>query len=72
MSQRLYFLIKQGDICEYNPKCLMSSRFMLDDIIISLFTDCTEQIESSAKKDLFPKNQDDTIHLYKGSLQDFT
>ena len=49
----------------------MSSGLMFDDIIINLFTYCTEQTTHSAKKDLFSKIQDDTIHLYKVSLQDF-
>ena len=33
------FLIKQEDICYYNPLCFMSSGLMLDDIIMNLFTD---------------------------------
>ena len=66
------FPIKQKDICNYNYLCLMSSGLMLDDIIMNLFTDSTEQTTESYQKQLFSKIQYDTIHLYKGSLQDFT
>ena len=50
----------------------MSSEFMLDDIIMNLFTNDPEQTTVSVKKDLFYKIQDDKIHKYKGYLQDFT
>ena len=48
----------------------MSSWLMLDDIIMNLFSDITEQKKDSAKKDLFSKIRDDNIYLYQGSLQD--
>ena len=66
------FPIKQEDICDYNPLCFMSSGLMIDDIIMNLFTDGTEKTMDSVQKHLFFKIQDDTIHLTKGYLQDFT
>ena len=48
------------------------SGLMLDNIIMNLFTDSTEQTTDLLQKHLFSKIQDDTIHLYKGYLQDFT
>ena len=66
------FPIKQEDICDYNPLCFMSIGLMLDDIIINLFTDTTKTNNEIISKDYFSKIKDDTIHLYKGSLQDFT
>ena len=50
----------------------MSSGLMLDDIIMNLFIDFTKKTTGSVKKDLFSKIQDNTIHLYKGSLQDYS
>ena len=44
---------------------------MLDGIIMNLFTDSKKQTTDSYQN-IFSKIQDDTIHLYKGSLQDFT
>ena len=66
------FPIKQYDICDYNPLCFMSIGLMLDNIIMNLFTDITNQSTQPHQKHLFPKIQDDTIHLYKVSMQDFT
>ena len=66
------FPIKQVDTCDDNPRCFMSSGLLLDSIITNLFTDFIKQKTGSVKKDLFFKIQDDTIHLYKGYLQDFT
>ena len=50
----------------------MSSGLMIDDIIMNLFTDGTEKTMDSVQKHLFSQIQDETIHLYKVSLQDFT
>ena len=66
------FPIKQEDICDYNPLCFMYSGLMLDDIIMNLFTDITEQITDLVQKHLFSKIQDDKIHMHKGPLQNFT
>ena len=49
----------------------MSSGLMLDEIIMNLFSDITEQTTDSAEKDLFSKIQYDKIYLYKGSLKDY-
>ena len=66
------FPIKQEDVFDYNPLYFIFIGLMLGGIIMNLFIDCTEQTTGSVKKDLSSKIQDDTIHLYKGSLQDFT
>ena len=71
MCPRYYnFPIKQEDICYYNTWCFMSSGLIIDNIIMNLFTDCTERTTDSVKKDFFSKIQDDTIQFCKGSLQD--
>ena len=44
--------IKQEDMCDYNPRCFMSSGLMLDDIIMNLFSDITKQTTDSVKKDM--------------------
>ena len=45
---------------------------MLDNIILNLLLDITKQTTYSVKKDLFSKIQNDTIYLYKGSLQNYS
>ena len=44
---------------------------MLENIIMNLFSDITEQKKDSAKNDSFSKIQDDKIYLYQGSLQNY-
>ena len=50
----------------------MSSGLTIDDIIMDLFSDITEQENSSTKKDLSSKIKDDEIYLYQGSIQDYS
>ena len=65
------FPIKQENICNYNLRCFVSSGFFLDNIIMNLLSDITEQTKDSRKNDLFSKIQYDKIYFYKGSLQDY-
>ena len=64
------FPIKHKDICNYNRWYLMSGGLLLDDIIMNLFSDNTEQKINSAKT-FFSKIKDDNIYLYQGSFQDY-
>ena len=43
------FPIKKEDISDYNNLCFMSIIFMLDDIIMNLFTDSQKKTESYQK-----------------------
>ena len=47
------FTIRQEDICDYNPRCLMLSGLMLDDIIMNLFTDFTQKKRFSEEGFIF-------------------
>ena len=62
------FPIKQEDICDYNPRCFVSSQLMLGNIIINVFLYIIEQTTYSVKKVLFSKIQHDRMYLYKGCL----
>ena len=62
-TRDIIFPIKQEDICDYNPRCFMSSGLIRVDIIMNLFADITKQTKDSVKKDLFSKIRDDTIYL---------
>ena len=66
------FPIKEDDICDYNPLCFMSSRMMLDDIIINIFIQRTKKFTTAHQKHFFSIFKDDAIQLYTGSMQDFT
>ena len=45
------FTIKQEDICDYNPRCFISSGLMLDNTIMNLSTYFTKKTTGSVKKD---------------------
>ena len=47
------FPIKQDNICNYNPLCFMSIRFMLDDIIMNIFTESTKESTTPHQKNFF-------------------
>ena len=63
------FSIKQDDICDYNHLCFMSSGMMLDDIYI--YTK-HKKPTTAHQQHLFSRFKDDSIQLYKESMQDFT
>ena len=48
-----YFLFpnKQKNICDYNARCFMSSKLIIDDIIMNLFSDNIKQTTDSVKTD---------------------
>ena len=50
----------------------MSRGFMLDYIIMNLFSDTTKQKINLVKNDLSYKINDDKIYFYQGSLQDYS
>ena len=49
------FSIKREDMCNYNPRCFMSSGLMLDDFSMNLFSDTTKQKQIQKKGVYFPK-----------------
>ena len=50
----------------------MSSRLILDYIIINLFSGTTKQRMNSEKKDIFLKIKNDKNYLYQVSLKDYS
>ena len=64
--------MKNKDICDYDPICIMSSGLMFDDIIM----DHIKRIQSSHNYTeehdcVFTQIDTDIIYIYRGSLQDF-
>ena len=66
------FPIKKDDICDYNPLCFMSSGMMFDEIIMNIFTQITKESTVAHQENLFSIFKDNSIKLYKVSMQDFT
>ena len=62
--------MKNRDICDYDPRCIMSSGLMVDDIIM----DHIKRTQSSHKSTekhycVFTQIDTDMIYIYRGSLQ---
>ena len=60
------------DICEYNPRCLMSCGLVLDYIKMNLFRNKAVNQHVEVVDSNFTKTEDKDIFLYRGSLQDFS
>ena len=52
--------------------CFISSGFMIDEIIMTLFSDIIEQKQNLSKNVLVFKIKDDKMYLHQGSLQDYS
>ena len=70
-NDHIIYPMKQKDLCYYDPRCIIPSGLMFDDIIMG-----------TIKKKLFPHPTAETycvftqiysnvIYMYRGSLQDF-
>ena len=67
----IMYPMKQKDICDYNPRCIMSSGLMFDEIIMvkrrkNEFPHPTEE-----KDFVFTQIDNNIIYMCGGSLQDF-
>ena len=62
------FPIKQDNIYDYNLLCFMSSVTMLDNTIMNIFTQSTNESTVAHQDHLFYRFKDDAIQLYKGSI----
>ena len=64
------FPTKHDYICYYNSRCFMFGCFMLDDMIMNLFTNAIKQQMKSVKTK--SKIKDDKICFYQESPQDYS
>ena len=64
--------MKQKDLCDYDPRFIMSSGLMFDDIIMGTIKK-NEFPHPTAKTDCdFTQIDSNIIYMYKGLLQFFT
>ena len=63
--------MKQKDLCDYDPKYIMSSGLIFDDIIMGTIRK-NEFPHPTAETDcVFTQIDSNIIYMYRGSLQDF-
>ena len=64
--------MKNKDICDYDSICIMSSGFMVDDIIMDHIKKIQSPHKSTEEHDcVFIQIDTDMIYIYRGSLQYF-
>ena len=64
--------LKQGDICDYDPRCILSSDLMFDDIIVNIISNNKLARHNEENDFIFTQIKNNIIYMYRGSLQDFT
>ena len=63
--------LKQKDICDYDPRCIMSRCLMFDDIIMGILRKNEFPHPTTETDCVFTQIDNNIIYMYRGSLQDF-
>ena len=64
--------MKNKDICDYDPICIISSGLMFDDIIMDRIKIIQSSQNYTEEHDcVFTQIDNDMIYIYRGSLQYF-
>ena len=64
-------LLKQKDICDCDPRCIVSSGLMFDDIIIDIISNKKLAHSTEENDCIFTQIENNIIYMYRGSLQYF-
>ena len=70
-GQHIIYHMKQNDICDYNPICLMSSCLIFDDIIMNIFSNKAVNQHVKLVHSYFTKTKTNKIYIYLRLLQYF-
>ena len=65
-----YDPLKQKDLCDYDPRCIMSSGVMFDDIIMNIIRNKKLARHNEENYCLFTNIENNIIDIYRGSLQE--
>ena len=63
--------MKNKDICDYGPRCIMSSGLMFEDIIMDHIKRNVSSHHTSENDCVFTQIVSHIIYIYRWSLQDF-
>ena len=63
--------MKHKDLCDYDPRCIMSSGLMFDDIIMGTIKRNVLSNHTAETDFVFTQIYSNIIYVYRGSLQDF-
>ena len=67
----IMYPLKQKDLYDYDPRCIMSSGLMIDDIIMNIIRNKKLSHPTEENDCLFTHIENNIIYMYRGSLQDF-
>ena len=70
-NQLLYTFKAKFEVFDYNPECFIPLGWMIEDIIMEIFTSTAFSDKIKFNKNLFTKITDGNVLMYKGSLQDY-
>ena len=70
-NQLLYLFKDKFKVCDYKPECFMSLGWVVDDIIMNIFTSTAFSDKIKFNKNFFSNITDGNIFMYKGYLQDY-
>ena len=70
-KDHIIYPVKQKDLCDYDPRFIMSSGLMFDDIIMGIIKNNEFPHPTEEKDFVFTQIDNNIIYMYRESLQDF-
>ena len=70
-GQHILYLLKQVDMCDYNPRCYISSGLVFDDIIVNQFRNKAVNPHVEVLDSYFKKTENNKTYMCRGSLSVF-
>ena len=70
-GNRIFYLSKQNDICDYNPRCLILSGLAFNDIIMYMIRNKVLAYHVLGVYSYFTNVENNIIYVYRGPLQEF-
>ena len=70
-DNHIMYPMRQKDICDYDPRCIMYSGLIFYDIIMYIIRNNKLAYSTEENDCLFTQIKNNIIYMYMGSLQDF-
>ena len=65
----ILYPLEKNNICDYNLRCLLSSRLMFDEIIMDIIRNKVLEFHVEGVDSYFIYTEKNKIHMNRGSLQ---
>ena len=70
-GQQILYPLKQKNICDFNPICIISSGLMFNNKIMNIFSNKAVNQRVEVIDSFVTKIDNNNIYMYRDSLQDF-